>query len=61
MSSLRGLLKDAASNQEGADLRACLYRSWCTSVGAVLSLCLLSQVTHWSQHLLEPCQLLLSH
>ena len=30
-------------NREGADLRVRLYRSWCHSAGAVLSLCLLSQ------------------
>lgn len=44
MSTLRALLMGAAEKVEGADLRACLYRSWCHSAGAVLSLCLLSQV-----------------
>ena len=48
MSSLRALLMQAGEKQEGADLRARLYRSWCHSAGAVQSLCLLSQVMHCS-------------
>ncbi|KAK9805928.1 hypothetical protein WJX73_005859 [Symbiochloris irregularis] len=43
LNNLRTLLKQAAANSDGAALRACLYKSWCHSAGAVLSLCLLSQ------------------
>lgn len=41
---LRALLQTAGESQEGSQLLAALYPSWCISPGAVLALCLLSQV-----------------
>ncbi|KAK9844103.1 hypothetical protein WJX81_004529 [Elliptochloris bilobata] len=40
---LRALLQRAGAGGEGAALFSALYRSWCHSVGAVLSLCFLAQ------------------
>ena len=38
------LLRGAGRSEEGAALFSTLYRSWCHSLGAVLSLCFLAEV-----------------
>lgn len=43
------LLRSAGRTEEGASLFTTLYRSWSHSVGAVLSLCFLSEVRQQSQ------------
>jgi len=43
LGGLRALLTRAGAGGEGAALFTALYRSWCHSVGAVLSLCFLAQ------------------
>ena len=55
MDPLRRLLVDAGSSRDGAALFSTLYDTWCHSAGAVISLCLMSQVGHVQQHLLLPC------
>ena len=44
LKDLRLLLRSAAHSEDGASLFKWLYRSWCHSLGAVLSLCFLSEV-----------------
>ena len=44
LKDLRALLRGAGRNEEGAALFTSLYRSWCHSLGAVLSLCFLIEV-----------------
>ena len=46
MDPLRRLLVDAGSSRDGAALFSTLYDTWCHSAGAVISLCLMSQVGH---------------
>ena len=41
LKDLRALLRGAGRSEEGAALFTSLYRSWCHSLGAVLSLCFL--------------------
>ncbi|CAL5227221.1 g10142 [Coccomyxa viridis] len=43
LKDLRLLLRSAAHSEDGASLFKWLYRSWCHSLGAVLSLCFLSE------------------
>ena len=45
LKDLRLLLRSAAHSEDGAALFRWLYRSWCHSLGAVLSLCFLSEVS----------------
>ena len=44
LKDLQLLLRSAAHSEDGAALFKWLYRSWCHSLGAVLSLCFLSEV-----------------
>ena len=44
LKDLRLLLRSAAHSEDGASLFKWLYCSWCHSVGAVLSICFLSEV-----------------
>ncbi len=44
LKDLRLLLRGAGRSEEGATLFSTLYRSWCHSLGAVLSLCFLAEV-----------------
>lgn len=44
LKDLRMSLRSAGRTEEGAHLFTTLYRSWCHSLGAVLSLCFLSEV-----------------
>ena len=62
LKDLRALLRGAGRNEEGAVLFTTLYRSWCHSLGAVLSLCFLIEVpppaqpcTAQAQHARAPC------
>ena len=56
LKDLRVLLRSAGRNEEGAALFTTLYRSWCHSVGAVLSLCFLIEVRVPSiDHMLCQC------
>ena len=48
MDPLRRLLVDAGSSKDGAALFSTLYDTWCHSAGAVISLCLMSQVPSYS-------------
>ncbi len=50
LKDLRLLLRSAAHSEDGASLFKWLYRSWCHSLGAVLSLCFLSEVPASSTH-----------
>lgn len=45
LKDLRMSLRSAGRCEEGAQLFTTLYRSWCHSLGAVLSLCFLSEVS----------------
>ncbi len=45
LKDLRMSLRSAGRTEEGAHLFTTLYRSWCHSLGAVLSLCFLSEAS----------------
>jgi len=45
LSELRDLLKQSLVNSAGKDLFVSLYASWCHSPMAIISLCLLAQVS----------------
>lgn len=48
LSELRDLLKKSLVNPAGKDLFVSLYASWCHSPMAIISLCLLAQVSVWN-------------
>ncbi|KAG6757625.1 hypothetical protein POTOM_037945 [Populus tomentosa] len=47
LAELRDLLKQSLVNSAGKDLFVSLYASWCHSPEAIISLCLLAQVSIW--------------
>ena len=47
---MRSRLTRAGLDSEGAALFVALYRSWCHSAGALLSLCLLAQARSPQSH-----------
>lgn len=59
LKDLRTSLRSAGRTEDGAHLFTTLYRSWCHSLGAVLSLCFLSEVAPRTILILLPILLLL--